>query len=62
MMKILRAAKQTKGLTLVEVIVLIFVIALLAAMFLPALAGMKQKHSRIGCVNYLKEIGLGIKM
>lgn len=48
--------------TLIEVLVVIFVIVVLAAMFLPALAAAKRKQSRIGCVNYLKQIGLSFRV
>jgi len=48
--------------TLIEVLVVIFLTALLAAMFLPALAAAKRKHSRINCVNNLKEIGLAFRV
>jgi prepilin-type processing-associated H-X9-DG protein len=48
--------------TLIEVLVVIFVIVVLAAMFLPALAAAKRKHSRIDCVNNLKEIGLAFRV
>jgi prepilin-type processing-associated H-X9-DG protein len=48
--------------TLVEVLVIIFVIAVAAAIFLPALAAAKRKHSRIDCVNCLKEIGLAFRV
>jgi len=43
--------------TLVEVLVVIFVLVVLAAMLLPALTRPKY-GSRINCVNNLKEIGL----
>jgi len=43
---------------MVEVLVVIGIIVLLAAIFLPALATAKKKSSKIGCVNCLKQIGL----
>jgi prepilin-type N-terminal cleavage/methylation domain-containing protein/prepilin-type processing-associated H-X9-DG protein len=61
-MKTRRTKKQARGMTLIEVLVVIFVIAVIAAMFLPALAAAKRKHARIGCVNKLKEIGLSFKI
>src|ERR1700690_3460712 len=61
-MKIPTAAKRTGAMTLVEVIVVIFVIALLAAMFLPMLAAAKRKSSKIGCVNNVKQINLAFKI
>jgi prepilin-type N-terminal cleavage/methylation domain-containing protein/prepilin-type processing-associated H-X9-DG protein len=61
-MKTRHTTNQTRGMTLIEVLVAVFVITLLAAMFLPALAAAKRKHSRIGCVNNLKEIGLAFRV
>lgn len=48
--------------TLIEVLVVIFAIALIAAMFLPALAAAKRKSSRIGCVNCLKQNALAFRV
>ena len=48
--------------TLIEVLVVIFVVVVLAAMFLPALAAAKRKSSRINCFNNLKQIGLAFRV
>jgi len=48
--------------TLTEVILAVFVVLLLAAILLPALAPMQRRSSRIGCVNNLKEVGLAYKI
>jgi type II secretory pathway pseudopilin PulG len=48
--------------TLIEVLVVIFTIVLIAAMFLPALAAAKRKSSRIGCVNCLKQNALAFRI
>lgn len=47
---------------MVEVLVILGIIVLLAAIFLPALAAAKKKSSKINCANDLKQIGLSFRI
>jgi prepilin-type N-terminal cleavage/methylation domain-containing protein/prepilin-type processing-associated H-X9-DG protein len=61
-MKPVPPAKTIKAFTLIELLLVIAVIAVLGAIFLPQLRRPRMRPSRIFCVNALKQVGLAFRM
>jgi len=54
--------RTTYAFTLIELLTVIAIIAILAAILLPALAGGKARAKRIACLNNQKQVNLGFRL
>ena len=50
------------GFTLIELLVVVALIAVLAALLLPALVGARAKSARVACLSQLHQLGLGFAL
>ena len=57
-----RTLQEANGFTLLELLVVLGVIAILAALLFPAFGAAKNEARRAACLNNLRQIGLGVNM
>lgn len=61
-MKTIYSRQKSHGFTLVEILVIAFVLAVLALLLLPTLAQAKRKAAQIQCANNLMQMGLAFRI
>src|SRR5437879_2246464 len=58
----MNARKKNTAFTLVELLVVIAIIAVLIALLIPALSGIREQANRVKCMSNLKSIGQAMKI
>ncbi|MEE9604257.1 MAG: DUF1559 domain-containing protein, partial [Candidatus Scalindua sp.] len=54
--------KLNKGFTLIEVLIVIFIIIILAGILLPVLSRVRESGRKTQCTSNLRQIGMGLIM